>query len=132
MDLKRLALAGLALWVGIFVEVSVLMFGFNLTGESYYISHYILLAIICAIVAHFYFKNQKASALEGLKAGFAMVVVGIVLDAIITVPFFVKDYSFFTTLPLLLGYLESIAMVAAVGWVKTHQSNSKRAIALGA
>ena len=60
MNLKRVILFGALLWILIFFEVSILMFGFNLKeGLSFYVIHYIMLIILTAMVSMFYFKKQK-------------------------------------------------------------------------
>lgn len=132
VDLKRAFLAGIALWVGIFFEVSALMFGLGLTGQTYYLIHYVIAGIISACAGLYYFKNSAGGIREGISTGLVMLFCGIVLDALITVPFFVKDYGFFLSFPLLLGYIESVAVIAAVGLAREKQSRkSKRAVALG-
>ena len=120
MDLKRVVIVGAALWAAIFFEVSILMFGFGLSGNLYFTIHYILLGILSGFAGIYYFMGKKAKAglKEGLKAGIALLAAGIILDAAITVPLFVKDYSFFVRVPILLGYLEGVAVIAAVGHVK--------------
>lgn len=112
------------LWNGIvdgnFFEVSMLMFGISLSGNFYYIAHYILLGILSGAIGVIYFmdKNSGKGVKEGLRTGAVFLVTGIVLDAIITVPLFVKDYSFFFRLPLLLGYAEGLIVLGAIGFVK--------------
>ena len=120
MDFKRAAIVGAGLWVAIFFEVSALMFGFGLTGSTYYTAHYIFLGLLAGFAAIYYFMDKKSESglKEGARAGAVFAAAGIVLDAIITVPFFVKDYAFFLKIPMLLGYLEVIAITAAVGFVK--------------
>ena len=47
-----------------------------------------------------------------------MLVVFLILDAVITVPLFVKDYSFFADIGMLIGYLETVVLAAIVGAIK--------------
>ncbi len=124
MDFRRALVAGAALWAAIFFEVSILMFGFGLQGNAYYTAHYFLLGILTGAAALFYFNSKKAGSglREGLLAGIAMLGAGIALDAIITVPLFIKSYNFFFEPALILGYMESVAIVAAVGLVKGKKS----------
>jgi len=120
MDIKRAIIAGVILWAAIFFEVSILMFGFGLTtGNLYYSLHYILAGILAGAAGMFYFTGKvKPGISEGAKAGIVVLAAGIALDAIITVPLFVKDYAFFLDFSMLLGYIETLAIVAAVGFVK--------------
>ena len=97
MNLKRAILTGVLLWVLIFFEISVLMFGFNLeTPEINYV-HYVLSIFIVGFVTSYYLRGRgvKKGWQEGLLFGVVLVVVGIILDAIITVPLFIRSYSFF-------------------------------------
>lgn len=119
LNLKRGILTGTLSWVLIFFEVSILMFGFGLTtGPLYYTLHYILSAIIVAISALIYFKNEEASLLKGLSLGVLFVIVGVILDSIITVPLFVKDYNFFLDIYLIAGLIEGIIVTSIVGFIK--------------
>lgn len=116
MNLKRAILFGALFWILIFFEVSILMFGFDLKeGLSYYLIHYIMLIILTALVSIFYFKKQKASAVEGLKVGIIFLVVGAILDAIITIPLFVKTYSFYTNVYLWIGFLITVLTTTTFG-----------------
>lgn len=119
MKLWRGVLTGIILWVVIFFEVSILMFGFGLQdGTTYYVIHYILLALFLIIASLVYFKKAKKGAVEGLLLGLIFVITGAVLDAVITVPLFVKDYSLFFNANMLPGYLESIILPIIVGALK--------------
>ena len=120
MNLWRAILYGALSWVLIFFEVSILMFGLNLTGVTYYTIHYILAAIIIAVTATLYFskKGTKAGLLSGLKVGIIFVAAGIILDVIITVPLFTHTYTFFLDPLLILGFLEGIAVVMVIGALK--------------
>lgn len=123
VNIKRAVLSGALAWVLIFFEVSILMFGFKLqpSGMTYYIIHYILLIFIVAVCASIYFNGTKTKTglKEGILAGVVMFASGMVLDAIITVPLFVKDYVlFFGNIWMILGYVEGIVVAAIVGVIK--------------
>ena len=120
MKITKAILYGAILWVLIFFEVSILMFGFGLEeGASYYISHYILAVILVAIVTTLYFRKEKADFKKGIKVGLIFAITGILLDAIITVPLFVKDYSLmFGDTGLWIGILLGILTAGVVGAVK--------------
>lgn len=114
---------GALLWILIFFEVSILMFAFGLSGMIYSIVHYILSAILALIVALFYFRglNKKDTGfVNGLLLGLYFVIVGIILDAIITVPLFVKDYTFFLNWNLLISYFIGIIVVTLVSITRKH------------
>ncbi len=110
---------GAILWVLIFFEVSILMFGFGLSGGApYYITHYILSILLAGIVALIYFRNEKTSFGNGILTGVIFAITGIILDAIITVPLFVKSYAlmfgnFMTWIGILLGIL-TVGIVGAI------------------
>ncbi|MFH1307780.1 MAG: hypothetical protein ABIH72_02925 [archaeon] len=121
INLKRAVLFGALLWMMIFFEVSILMFGFKLeAGTVYYIIHYILAVILALVTALVYFngKKIKAGAKQGLLVGIIMALTGIILDAIITVPLFVKSYSFFLDTYLWIGILLGILTISLVGYLK--------------
>lgn len=120
MSLKRSIFFGSLLWVLIFFEVSILMFGFGLPdGLSFNIWHYPLVGLIALFVAIFYFKgNVKKGFSQGLLTGIVFVVTGAILDAIITVPLFVKNYSFFIDPFVLWGVLEGFVITVIIGSIK--------------
>lgn len=118
MKIKRAILTGALLWVLIFFEVSILMFGFKLQGAVYYFAHYLLAAILTTICAMIYFNKNKASAKTGFILGIIYLVTGIILDATITIPLFVKSYNFFANPLLWLGYTEGVLVTTLVGFIE--------------
>ncbi len=120
MKAKLAVLCGALIWVLIFFEVSILMFGFKLQpGLTYYTIHYILAAIITGSMSWFYFSRKKVEAglQEGFLVGLVFVIIGMVLDAVITVPLFVKSYAFFDKM-LFIGLIEGIIVTGIVGKIK--------------
>ncbi len=115
MNIKRAILTAILLWVLIFFEVSILMFGLKLQGTIYYAIHFVLLVLLVSISALIYFRKVKGNLTEGLVLGVIYVIVGVILDAIVTVPLFIKDYSFFIQWDLLLGLLEIIIISTIIG-----------------
>ncbi len=104
--MKRNLWYGVILWAIIFVEVSVIGFTPTLAtqGENGFVLlpmglvlHFLLLATMAFLLATQYFKKATPSPKAGVKAAAVMVGVGLVLDALITVPFFVKSYVLFYT-----------------------------------
>lgn len=94
------------------------MFGLKLQRAVYYAIHFILLLLLVIISASIYFRKVKGSLTEGLVLGVIYVIVGVILDAIITIPLFIKEYSFFIQWDLLLGLLETIVAATSVGLIK--------------
>lgn len=128
MNIKRAVLFGALLWVLIFFEVSVLMFGFNIKADnaSYYLFHFPLSAILVLLTGIFYFKYDKPlkkkssnslrmGIYNGILVGFVFALVGLALDALITIPLFVKDYYFLLDTALLMGYAMAIVLLGILG-----------------
>ncbi len=124
--LKAIGL-GIVLWVLIFFEVSILMFGFKLNPPSmnYYLIHYLFLAIISIVLTLIYFsgKKTKGGFFNGILIGIIFIVIGIILDAIITIPLFIipnggNYQSFLLDYYMLIGYLIIIVLPGIVGIVK--------------
>lgn len=120
MKIQKAILFGIIAWVLIFFEVSILMFGLKLESQSlnYYLTHLPLLAIIVIICSLLYFKKAKVDTWEGLKLGITFVIVGIVLDSIITIPLFVKDYSFLYRIDIIIGYITGLIITTIIGSIR--------------
>lgn len=118
MKLLRAIVTGIILWVLIFFEVSILIFGFGLDkGFIYYIIHYILLALFTVLVSLIYFrwKGLGEGLRTGLFLGVIFVLVATILDLLITVPLFVRDFGFFDDIYLWFGFVEVIVISIIVG-----------------
>jgi hypothetical protein len=121
MKFIRAVLMGALLWVLIFFEVCILMFGFKLQAPnmSYYVLHYFLVILLTLLVSFIYFRKAKAGVLEGLYVGVIFIIVGIVLDSIITIPLFMEmDYSFLISVEMLISWLIGLVVNVIVGGVK--------------
>lgn len=119
MKIMKPILYGALLWVLIFFEVSILMFGFNLKGILYYSVHYIFAILLVAIITALYFRKEKSNFRKGIIIGIIFSIVGIILDIIITVPLFVKDYSLmFGDLGLWIGIFLGIITAGITGLIK--------------
>lgn len=104
MKIMKPLLIGVLFWVLIATEVSIIGmrpelaaqtengFVFNSTGIGV---HFLLLAMITTVVAFFVFRKKSVTAMSGVKLGLVVIAVGLLLDVAITVPMFVKDYSFY-------------------------------------
>jgi hypothetical protein len=121
MKYLRSVLFGALLWVLIFFEVCVLMFGFGLkAGLTYYGIHYSLIVILVGLTAWFYFDGKVKPSLNiGLLVGLVFMAVGTLLDCAITVPLFTHDYTaFFNDSYLWIGYVEGVIICGLVGMIK--------------
>lgn len=102
MNLKQASLFGILFWLIIFVEISIIGFSpdlsvmgdhgfqFNQTGN---IVHLIATALIAGLLARLYYKQEKPAFIDALQVAVVMVIVGLLLDVVITVPLFVKSYG---------------------------------------
>lgn len=101
---------GILLWVVIFIEISLTKIAFGLSDLAVWTTHYILLIPFAVFIASRYYKCKDR--VNGFVLGLVVVIVGIVLDAIITVPFFMNGhYSIYFSQPtLLVGFFEAIVI----------------------
>ena len=118
MNIKKAIFIGALLWVIIFFEVSILMFGFELEKTSLYIVHYISSLFLVSFVSWLYFRGRTGNIKEGFFLGVILVIAGIILDALITVPLFVKDYGFFIDPYLWGGIIETLIIAIIFGAIK--------------
>jgi hypothetical protein len=118
MNLKRAIWTGALSWVLVFFEVSILMFGFGVENTDTNIVHYILFAIAIAIPAIIYFQKAKASVKSALYLFAVYFIVSLILDAVITIPLFVKDYAFLLNPYHLIGLAESLIVILIIAVVK--------------
>ena len=121
MNWKRAVSCGALLWVLIFFEVSILMFGFKLdsTNSYYFFVHYPIAVILIAIASLIYFKKTKADFGQGFLTGIIFIVTGIFLDSVITIPLFMRSsYSFLIRSDILIGYLLTLIVPGIIGRVK--------------
>ena len=112
---------GFLLWIFIFVEWSILIFLPWVKDHKFvqWIIHFIVLIFLVIICVSQYFKKVKATTKEGFLVGVYFLIIGNVLDLIITVPLFIKSYGlFYSSWPLWLGFLELIVVSTLVGYWK--------------
>ncbi|MBC8501233.1 MAG: DUF5367 family protein [Nanoarchaeota archaeon] len=122
MKVLRAILIGALLWALIFVEWSIIMFAPVLKdlGNWQYLIHYIVLIPIVLFGASYYYKSKDK--VNGFLLGLVMLLTGIILDAIITVPFFTSPQGvgyikFFFSISMLVGFVEFIA-ISGIYWIK--------------
>lgn len=120
MDIKRAIWTGAISWVLVFFEVSILMFGFGISNIDTSVIHYILFPITILIPTLIYFKKPKIKlgAKQGLYLCLIFFATSLVLDLIITIPLFVKDFSFLLNPYHLIGLIESFIVTIVVGAMK--------------
>jgi len=108
MKWLRAILTGALLWILIFIEISVVQIGLNITGLTGQIIHYILLIPLTILAAFIYYKSKDK--INGFLLGIVMMVVGLVLDLIITAPLF-TGYGFFADIYLWIGMIEAVVII---------------------
>jgi cation transport ATPase len=116
LRLLNATLLGILLWVLIFAEISIVMFSVT-DNIAQKIIHFAALAIFVLICGYIYFvKANKEGWKEGFLLGGWMILVGTVLDIIITVPLFVKSYVvYYMQWNLWAGFIEAIIIASLSG-----------------
>ena len=101
---------GILLWIFIFIEISITKIAFGLSDLAVWTIHYLLLIPFAVFIASKYYKCKDR--VNGFVLGLVMVVVGAILDALITVPFFMNGYYsiYFSQPTLLVGFFEVIVI----------------------
>ncbi len=123
------------LWVLIFVEISILIFLPWLKDHpsAVKIIHLPILAVLVFLCARAYFKAVAPSAKEGFLLGIYFLIIGTILDAIITIPLFIKQgtmtlgdayISFYGDIMLWVGYLVLIVVATKTGWCYSRCGNT--------
>jgi len=122
MRTLRAILLGILLWILIFVEISIFKIGFGLTGAVQYLIHYICLIVFTIIGAAIYYKRKDR--FNGFVLGIFWLLVGNILDLIITIPMFTaKNYGslsaaypgFYSDIWLWLGFLIVVVVTGVYG-----------------
>jgi len=112
MRFGRAIVVGALAWILIFVEWSVIMFAPVLKdlGNMQWAVHYVVLILIAIFCAWLYYRSGDKA--NGFVLGMIMLIIGVILDAAITVPLFIKSYSGYFGNPLLWGgFLELVVLV---------------------
>lgn len=105
-------------WVLIFVAISVIMFTPALIGNirAQNALELLILPMIAYFSAYMALKEEKTRTSDGFLLGIYFVIIGIVLDLLITVPLFTKSYDFFRNWILWAGYAEGIIFCTIAGY----------------
>lgn len=112
---------GVLLWLLIFLEISLTMIGLKLSEITVWIIHYIFLIPAAILCAWLYYRSDDK--LNGFTLGLLMVIVGIALDMITTVPYFVipqggSYLTYFSNYYMLIGFVELIIITGIYGVIK--------------
>lgn len=105
---------GVLVWVLIFIEISITMIGLKLSETAVWVAHYFVLIPIAILCSWLYYKNKDS--INGFVLGIVFLIVGIVLDMIVTVPLFIIPQgggygTYFSNMFMLSGFLELIVLV---------------------
>jgi len=68
-----------------------------------------VLPFLAFFSAYMALKEEKPGISDGVILGVYFIIIGVILDLLITVPLFVKSYDFFRQWALWAGYAETIA-----------------------
>lgn len=111
MKALRAILLGILLWVLIFVEISIVQIGLEIEGLMGQIIHYILLILFVVLCAAIYYRSRDE--MNGFVFGIFLLLVGNILDLIITIPLFIEGgyAGFYSDLYMWIGF--AIVIVVA-------------------
>ena len=101
-------------WIAIFVVISVIMYS-GLSETIQTVLHFIAVPIIVLLLTKSYFRKEKAGLSEGIKLALVFLVVGTILDLVITVPLFVGSVAEFYDWELIVGMTEMVVFTAISG-----------------
>lgn len=105
MKALRAVLLGILLWVLIFVEISIVQIGLKIAGLLGNIIHYVLLILFVLLCAAIYYRTRDR--LNGFVLGIFLLLVGNILDLIITIPLFIEEgyAGFYSSIYLWIGFV---------------------------
>ena len=109
----------LLLWLFIFIIVSLLMIVPGLKDQTFfrYLILWVLLVPIVLFFAKWYFNMDEPTTKKGIVLGIIALVVGELLNVIITVPLFIKSYSlFYSNIYMYIGMLEVLLLTTYAGY----------------
>ncbi len=126
MNIKRALGFGVMMWILIFVAVSIIMFLPFLEGREVlpYLIYWVVLVPMVLFSAKWYFRVDPPTLKKGFFLGVIGVLVGTVLDLIITIPLFIaQDISyaeglkeFYGIWPFWVSLAWFILLCAYAGW----------------
>lgn len=125
---KRAIQFGIIYWVIIFVVVSILLFIPGAAGNDLWqnIILWIALIPITLGLARWYFRNIDPTPINGVKLWVVLMIVGFILDTVITVPLFISQQfdgntsaafqSFYSDWKLYVGFAWSLLLLLYAGY----------------
>lgn len=121
MKILKAVLLGLLLWVLVFVEISITMIGLKLSEINVWLIHYIALIPFTILCAWLYYKKKDKT--NGFLLGLVILIIGIILDIIITVPLFIMPQDggyqdYFLNVYLLIGFIELIVITSVYDLIR--------------
>ncbi len=119
MNYKRALIFGIGVWVAAFVTISIFMFApwFKESQLRIQIAWWLIEIPAVLLLAKWYFKMDPPTIKKGFLLGVIGLVVGTVLDMVITVPFFVKSYAvFYTNWLMYVGFVWGIVLTTYAGF----------------
>ncbi|MBU2542635.1 hypothetical protein KJ785_03685 [Patescibacteria group bacterium] len=119
MNIKRAIIFGIGVWIAAFVIISILMFTpwFKDSQTRAQVTWWILEIPAVLLLAKWYFKMDPPTIKKGFLLGVIGLVVGIILDSVITVPLFVKSYTvFFGNWLMYVGFVWGIVLTTYAGY----------------
>ncbi|MBI5222403.1 MAG: hypothetical protein HY980_02815 [Candidatus Magasanikbacteria bacterium] len=118
MKLPRAVIFGATLWIAAFVVISIVMFTpwFKENMLRVMVVWWILEIPVVFLLAKWYFKADPPTIKKGLLLGLIGLVVSMALDAVITVPLFVKSYAaFYGDWKVWFGLIEVLILCVLAG-----------------
>jgi len=119
MNLKRLIIFSVSVWLLVFFIFSILMFTpwFKDSQLRIQATWWILEIPIILLLSKWYFKMDAPTIKKGFLLGISALIIGGILDLIITVPFFVKSISvFYSNWLMYIGMIWMIVLTTYAGY----------------
>ncbi|MBI2436153.1 MAG: hypothetical protein HYV41_00175 [Candidatus Magasanikbacteria bacterium] len=138
LNIKRALGFSLLFWVIIFVIVSILMFlpWIKESETRISVAWWILEIPVVLLLAKWYFKTNHPDAKEGFLLGLLALIVGTILDLIITIPLFISQQSqepyldYYSDWKMWVGFALLLALTTFAGYefdatyTKSDETNS--------
>ena len=119
MNIKRAIVFGVLLWILIFVVYSILMFTpwFKDSPLRINVGLWVSQIIFVLLACKWYFKSDSPTIKKGFLVGLVALIVGTILDMIITVPLSTKSYLvYYGSWMLYVGYLWVLILTTYAGY----------------
>jgi hypothetical protein len=88
--------------------------------------HFIMVIGLSALFSYIYFRKRPGTFEDGIKFGLIVAGVGLILDAALTVPLFIKSYSaYFGKWSVWAGYILCVIVFGIfTHWFAKHKFNT--------